>query len=121
MRGAIHLNLFSVLYSVNKRRRGPEQVLTLNLIQISEAVYSTPDGSCLIAADVPELTLTVLTAYHWSTFGWTYGVPLEIPDLPLDQPLLLTSLIKGASFIWSHLTSTQILLDHSALSTSLAG
>jgi hypothetical protein len=38
-----------------------------------------------------ELTLT---AYHWSTFGSTDGVPLEIPDLPLDQPLFLTSLIK---------------------------
>jgi hypothetical protein len=38
-----------------------------------------------------ELTLT---AYHWSTFGSTSGVPLQIPDLPLDQPLLLTSLIK---------------------------
>jgi hypothetical protein len=33
-----------------------------------------------------------LTAYHWSTFGSTDGIPLEIPDLPTDQPLLLTSL-----------------------------
>ncbi|KAG1840861.1 hypothetical protein C8R48DRAFT_739797 [Suillus tomentosus] len=66
---------------------------TLNLIQIPKAVYSTPDGSCLIAAHVCGSGLT-LTAYHWSTFGSTDGVPLEIPDLPLDQPLLLTSLIK---------------------------
>ncbi|KAG1886418.1 uncharacterized protein F5891DRAFT_1082392 [Suillus fuscotomentosus] len=66
---------------------------TLNLIQIPKAVYSTPDGSCLIAAHVCGSELT-LTAYHWSTFGSTDGVPLEISDLPLDQPLLLTSLIK---------------------------
>jgi hypothetical protein len=33
-----------------------------------------------------------LTAYHWNTFGATVGIPLKIPDLPLDQPLLLTSL-----------------------------
>ncbi|KAG1889124.1 hypothetical protein F4604DRAFT_1673832 [Suillus subluteus] len=66
---------------------------TLDLIQIPKAVYSTPDGSCLIVTRVCGSELT-LTAYHWSTFGSTNGVPLEIPDLPLDQPLLLTSLIK---------------------------
>ncbi|KAG1725515.1 hypothetical protein EDB19DRAFT_1643996 [Suillus lakei] len=66
---------------------------TLDLIQIPKAVYSTPDGSCLIATHVCGSDLT-LTAYHWSTFGSTAGVLLEIPDLPLDQPLLLTSLIK---------------------------
>ncbi|KAG2116835.1 hypothetical protein DEU56DRAFT_984883 [Suillus clintonianus] len=66
---------------------------TLNLIQIPKAVYSTPDGSCLIATHARGSDL-MLTAYHWSTFGSTDGVPLEIPDLPSDQPLLLTSLIK---------------------------
>ncbi|KAG1778913.1 hypothetical protein EV702DRAFT_1093073 [Suillus placidus] len=66
---------------------------TLDLIRIPKAVYSTPDGSCLIATHVCGSELT-LTAYHWSTFGSTDGVPLEIPDLPLDQPLLLTSLMK---------------------------
>ncbi|KAG2040447.1 hypothetical protein BDR03DRAFT_892378 [Suillus americanus] len=66
---------------------------TLDLIQIPKAVYSTPDGSCLIVTHVCGSALA-LTAYHWSTFGSTSGVPLEIPDLPLDQPLLLTSLIK---------------------------
>ncbi|KAG0701346.1 hypothetical protein DFH29DRAFT_990130 [Suillus ampliporus] len=66
---------------------------TLDLIQIPTAVYSTPDGSCLIATHVRGSDLT-LTAYHWSTFGSTDGVPLEIPDLPLHQPLLLTSLIN---------------------------
>ncbi|KAG2116832.1 hypothetical protein DEU56DRAFT_984881 [Suillus clintonianus] len=64
---------------------------TLNLIQIPTAVYSTPDGSCLIVAHVRGSDLT-LTAYHWSTFGSTDGIPLEISDLPLDQPMLLTSL-----------------------------
>ncbi|KAG1848095.1 hypothetical protein DFJ58DRAFT_729994 [Suillus subalutaceus] len=64
---------------------------TLNLIQIPTAVYSTSDGSCLITAHVHGSNLK-LTAYHWSTFGSTDGIPLEIPDLPLDQPLLLTSL-----------------------------
>ncbi|KAG2347680.1 hypothetical protein BDR05DRAFT_927599 [Suillus weaverae] len=64
---------------------------TLNLIQIPTAVYSTPDGSCLITAHVRGSGLE-LTAYHWSTFGPTDGIPLEIPDLPSDQPLLLTSI-----------------------------
>ncbi|KAG1725513.1 hypothetical protein EDB19DRAFT_1644008 [Suillus lakei] len=66
---------------------------TLDLIQIPKAVYPTPDGSCLIVTHVCGSKLT-LTAYHWSTFGSTVGVPLEILDLPLDQPLLLTSLIQ---------------------------
>ncbi|KAG2076123.1 hypothetical protein BDR04DRAFT_1003889 [Suillus decipiens] len=64
---------------------------TLNLIQIPTAVYSTPDGSCLITAHVLGSGL-MLTAYHWSTLGSSDGIPLAIPDLPLDQPLLLTSL-----------------------------
>ncbi|KAG1764546.1 hypothetical protein EDD22DRAFT_951631 [Suillus occidentalis] len=64
---------------------------TLNLNQIPTAVYSSPDGSCLITAHVRGPGLA-LTAYHWSTFGSTDGIPLEIHDLPLDQPLLLTSL-----------------------------
>ncbi|KAG2051772.1 hypothetical protein BDR06DRAFT_958570 [Suillus hirtellus] len=66
---------------------------TLNLIQIPTAVYSTPDGSCLLTSHVHGSDL-ILTAYHWSTFGSTDGIPLEIPNLPLDQPLLLTSLIS---------------------------
>ncbi|KAG0705087.1 hypothetical protein DFH29DRAFT_316434 [Suillus ampliporus] len=64
---------------------------TLDLIQIPTAVHSTPDGSCLITAHVRGSDLT-LTAYHWSTFGSTDGIPLDIANLPLDQPLLLTSL-----------------------------
>ncbi|KAG1809706.1 uncharacterized protein BJ212DRAFT_1448752 [Suillus subaureus] len=64
---------------------------TLDLIQIPVAVYSTPDGSCLITAHAHGSNLK-LTAYHWSTFGSTDGIPLEIPDLQTDQPLLLTSL-----------------------------
>ncbi|OJA14299.1 hypothetical protein AZE42_01566 [Rhizopogon vesiculosus] len=66
---------------------------TLNLNQIPTGVYSTPDGSCLIVTHVRGSDLT-LTAYHWSTFGSTDGITLDIPDLPLDQPLLLTSLIN---------------------------
>ncbi|OAX36473.1 hypothetical protein K503DRAFT_802014, partial [Rhizopogon vinicolor AM-OR11-026] len=65
----------------------------LNLNQIPTGVYSTPDGSCLVVAHVRGSELT-LTAYHWSTFGSTDGITLDIPDLPLDQPLLLTSLIN---------------------------
>lgn len=65
----------------------------LNLGQIPTAVYSSPDGSCLVVALVHDSDLT-LTAYHWSTFGSTDGIILDIPDLPLDQPLLLTSLIN---------------------------
>ncbi|KAG1848072.1 hypothetical protein DFJ58DRAFT_746884 [Suillus subalutaceus] len=78
---------------------------TLNLIQIPMAIYSTPDGSCLITAHVCGSDL-FLTAYHWSTFGSTDGIPLEIPDLPLDQPLLLTSLTSSRNIV--HLVSLDV-------------
>ncbi|OAX35069.1 hypothetical protein K503DRAFT_868508 [Rhizopogon vinicolor AM-OR11-026] len=64
---------------------------TLNLIHTPTAVHSTPDGSCLITAHARGTNLT-LTAYHWRTFGSTDGIPLDILHLPVDQPLLLTSL-----------------------------
>ncbi|OJA15113.1 hypothetical protein AZE42_09078 [Rhizopogon vesiculosus] len=64
---------------------------TLNLIHVPIAVHSTPDGSCLITAHARGSDLA-LTAYHWRTFGSTDGIPLDILDLPVDQPLLLTSL-----------------------------
>ncbi|KAF9220065.1 hypothetical protein BS17DRAFT_739840 [Gyrodon lividus] len=63
----------------------------LDLKQIPVAVYSSPDGSCLIVSH-HHSSGPRLTAYHWSTFGTTEGIPLEVPQLQVDDSLCLTSL-----------------------------
>ncbi|KIJ64834.1 hypothetical protein HYDPIDRAFT_111462 [Hydnomerulius pinastri MD-312] len=69
---------------------------TLNLEQIPFSVYSTPDGSCLLVAQIRG-SETSITAYHWSTFGSTEGIALDIPNLPVGDALLATSLISRTS------------------------
>ncbi|KAI6101023.1 hypothetical protein EDD16DRAFT_1526092 [Pisolithus croceorrhizus] len=65
----------------------------LNLPQIPIAVHCTPDGSCILAVHSREPELAI-TAYHWSSFGSTEGITLNIPDLSVGEPLVVTSLIR---------------------------
>ncbi|KIK81380.1 hypothetical protein PAXRUDRAFT_156232 [Paxillus rubicundulus Ve08.2h10] len=65
----------------------------LDLKQIPVSVYSSPDASCLIVSHHHSSRLR-LTAYHWSTFGTTDGISLDIPQLQVDDPLCLTSLVN---------------------------
>ncbi|KAI6030357.1 hypothetical protein EDC04DRAFT_2572165 [Pisolithus marmoratus] len=65
----------------------------LNLPQVPTSVHCTPDGSCVLVIHSNESELAV-TAYHWGSFGSTEGMPLNIPDLPVGEPLVVTSLIK---------------------------
>ncbi|KAF9231472.1 hypothetical protein BU15DRAFT_68308 [Melanogaster broomeanus] len=55
---------------------GHRRPAVLDLKQIPVSVYSSPD------------------AYHWSTFGTTEGILLEVPQLQADDSLCLTSLIN---------------------------
>ncbi|KIJ07932.1 hypothetical protein PAXINDRAFT_102749 [Paxillus involutus ATCC 200175] len=63
----------------------------LDLKQIPVSIYSSPDASCLIVSHKHSLGLR-FTAYHWSTFGTTDGIPLDVPQLQVDDSLCLTSL-----------------------------
>ncbi|KIJ06969.1 hypothetical protein PAXINDRAFT_103161 [Paxillus involutus ATCC 200175] len=65
----------------------------LDLKQIPVSVYSSPDASCLIVSH-HHPSGPRLTAYHWSTFGTTDGIPLDVPQLQVDDSLCLTSLIN---------------------------
>ncbi|KAI6143615.1 hypothetical protein BKA82DRAFT_2416446 [Pisolithus tinctorius] len=65
----------------------------LSLPQVPTGVHCTPDGSCVLVLQPHESELAV-TAYHWSSFGSTEGISLNIPDLPVGEPLVVTSLIK---------------------------
>ncbi|KAF8840154.1 hypothetical protein BDN67DRAFT_684784 [Paxillus ammoniavirescens] len=63
----------------------------LDLKQIPVSVYSSPDASCFIVSHKLPSGLR-LTAFHWSTFGATDGIPLDIPQLQVNDSLCLTSL-----------------------------
>ncbi|KAI5994325.1 hypothetical protein EDD15DRAFT_788468 [Pisolithus albus] len=65
----------------------------LNLPQVPIGVHCTPDGSCILVVQSREPELAV-TAYHWGSFGSTEGIALNIPDLFIGEPLVVTSLIK---------------------------
>jgi hypothetical protein len=52
-------------------------LLSPNVVQLSstpEAVYSSPDGSCLLV-----LIQEHLFAYHWTTFGSAEAIPIALP------------------------------------------
>jgi hypothetical protein len=59
------------------------------------SVFASPDGSCLFTTAIVDET-PVLRAYHWSNFGTSNGVLLEIGDLPL-QSTSLSSLVNRNS------------------------
>jgi hypothetical protein len=66
----------------------------LQLPQIPRAIYSSPDGSCLLVVQGVEGGQRTVTAYHWSTFGTTPGISVTLPDFPVDlDAALLTSIV----------------------------
>jgi hypothetical protein len=67
---------------------------TLQLPQVPRSVYSSPDGSCMLAVQELDGESTV-TAYHWSTFAFTRGISVSISDFPVDlNAALLTSMVN---------------------------
>ena len=66
---------------------------TLQLEQVPYSVSSTPDGACLLVTQAKGSDLAV-TAYHWSTFGSTEGIPLDLAPLTAKSGAIVTSLIS---------------------------
>ena len=66
---------------------------TLQLERVPHSVSSTPDGACLLVAQAKESNLA-MTAYHWSTFGSTEGIPLDLGLLTVENGPVVTSLIS---------------------------
>ena len=67
---------------------------SLQLPHIPRAIYSAPDGSCVLIVQDEDGERTI-TAYHWSAFASTPGIPVTLPDFPVDlNAALLTSLIN---------------------------
>ena len=63
----------------------------LQLDQVPYSVSSTPDGACLLVTQAKGSDLAV-TAYHWSTFGSTKGIPLDLAPLTVANGPVVTSL-----------------------------
>ena len=83
--------IYRCSYSMLTRHCRPA---VLQLSQMPRAIYSSPDGSCvLISQDVDgERTMT---AYHWSTFASHDGISVTLPDFPVDlDTALLTSIVN---------------------------
>ena len=66
----------------------------LQLPQVPRAIYSAPDGSCVLVVQDKDGERTI-TAYHWSTFASTRGISVTLPDFPVDlDAALLTSIFN---------------------------
>ena len=82
----------------------------LRLSKMPRAIYSAPDGSCVLVVQDDDDSKPTITAYHWSTFASTQGISVTIPDFPVDlDAALLTSIVNRSNI---HL----IGLDLNALS-----
>jgi hypothetical protein len=67
---------------------------SLHLPQVPRAIYSAPDGSCLLISQEVDDKRTI-TAYHWSTFASHSGISVTLPDFPVDlDAALLTSIVN---------------------------
>ncbi|KAI9455502.1 hypothetical protein HD554DRAFT_2207426 [Boletus coccyginus] len=69
---------------------------TLQLEQVPYSVSSTPDGACLVVAQIKGNDLA-MTAYHWSTFGSAEGIPLDLAPLTVENGPIVTSLVDRAA------------------------
>ena len=66
----------------------------LQLSQMPLAIYSAPDGSCVLISQEADGKRTI-TAHHWSTFASHDGIPVTLPDFPVDlATAILTSIVN---------------------------
>ncbi|KAI0751604.1 hypothetical protein C8Q80DRAFT_1158354 [Daedaleopsis nitida] len=70
----------------------------LQLPALPSAVYSTPDGSCFIAIHKSESQGVSARAYHWSSFGSSEGIELDVSGhaFALDDTVI-TSLMSRSN------------------------
>ena len=71
---------------------------SLRLQSVPSAIYSAPDGSCLLVLH-DHASQPSLTAYHWETFGSTDGILLEVPKFPLEGAVLTSMVNRGCVFL----------------------
>nr|VWO93934.1 Protein SEY1 (EC [Ganoderma boninense] len=67
---------------------------TLQLHKRPSSIHSTPDGSCFFAIDEPaeDSDVVALRAYHWTSFGSSEGIKVDVPKATLGD-CVVTSLL----------------------------
>ncbi|KAK0189051.1 hypothetical protein F5146DRAFT_693680 [Armillaria mellea] len=68
---------------------------TLSLDSLPRAVYSSPDGACLLLA-YPHEDQTILQAYHWNSFGSSHEITLQLPT-GFSNDCILSSFVNRNS------------------------
>ena len=63
------------------------------------AMYSSPDGSCLLILHTHD-SGPLLTAYHLETFGLTEGIALDVPEFPFEGAVLTSMVSRGRVFFF---------------------
>lgn len=71
---------------------------SLQLPWLPSAIYSSPDGSCLLVLQT-HCSQPSLTAYHWKTFGSTDGISLPLPTFPLEGAVVTSMVSRGRVFL----------------------
>ena len=79
---------------------------SIQLQTLPNAVYSSPDGSCLFVLHTHDSEQS-LVAYHWKTFGSTKGIALDVPEFPLEGAVLTSMVSRGRIFFLGLDTSSQ--------------
>ena len=70
---------------------------SLQLPQVPHAIYSSPEGSCVLVVQGQDVSRT-LTAYHWSTFASTDGISIILPNFHVDlDSAVLTSIVNRSN------------------------
>ena len=78
----------------------PGRPASLQLPSPPDAIFSSPDGACLITLHTQDKQPS-LTAYHWETFGSTTGIALDVPKFPLQGAILTSLVSRGRVFLLS--------------------
>jgi hypothetical protein len=71
---------------------------SLRLSSSPSAIYSSPDGSCLLVLQA-QGSRPSLTVYHWETFGSTDGISLPLPTFPLEGAVVTSMVGRGRVFL----------------------
>ncbi|KAF8267054.1 hypothetical protein EI94DRAFT_1830340 [Lactarius quietus] len=61
------------------------------------AIYSSPDGSCLLVLHTDDSGPSLI-AYHLESFGSTEGIAVDFPNFPLEGAILTSMASRGRVF-----------------------
>ncbi|KAI0796932.1 hypothetical protein C8Q75DRAFT_796662 [Abortiporus biennis] len=103
-------NACARIYSLTTQQFRPA---SLQLLRIPSSVHSSPDGSGLFTVEEDD-GIVYLRAYHWSNFGSSEGIYIELPDFK-PESVSITSVSRRARVHVVGLDSSSALCKSLAL------